>query len=90
MNNHCLFCTQQSLAICCLDCRERDRSTLFEFLLKLFGQVFNIDNYYDQIKVTCQQIETVSPLSIRSRLRLIVHLVGMAAKADSIHTHQSF
>lgn len=60
MNNHCLFCTQRSSTLCCLGCRERDRSTIFEVLLTLLGKASTTIHHYDRIKAVCQQIETVS------------------------------
>ena len=90
MNNHCLFCTQKLLEIFYLDCREKDESTLFEFLLTPIGKASNTDNYYDQIKFICQRIETVSSLCMHSRLHSIVYLVGVAVRTDSVYTHLPF
>ena len=67
MNNRCLFCTQWAAAVCCLRCRTTDISTMFETLLTLLGKASMTSNYYDQIRTICQQIQTVSLLTICSK-----------------------
>ena len=67
MNNRCLFCRAAAGTVCCLRCRTTDRSTMFEILLTLLGKTSITSNYYDQIKVICQQIETVSLLILYSK-----------------------
>ena len=62
MNNQCIFCTQWAATACCISCRAMDRSTMFAIFLTQLGKASIVDNYYDQIKALCQQMETVSLL----------------------------
>lgn len=59
MNTRCLFCDKNATTICCSSCREIDRSDMFEALLTLLGKATIAEDYYDQINIICQQIETV-------------------------------
>lgn len=64
MNNRCLLCAQRAVTACCFVCREKDRSTIFKTFLTSIGNASIASNYYDQMKVICQKIETVSLLPV--------------------------
>lgn len=69
MTTRCLFCEKFATTICCSNCREIDRSVMFETVLALLSKASVAEDYYDQIKIICQQIETVR--SIKRCFKLI-------------------
>ncbi|CAF2182230.1 unnamed protein product, partial [Rotaria magnacalcarata] len=82
MNNRCLLCTQRAAVACCLGCRMRDRSTIFNTLLALLGKASITNNYYGQIKVICQQIETLEWLLTPIQFTPVAHFDSKVHKVD--------
>ncbi len=69
LNNRCLFCgNQTTMRSCCTPCSRMSRNVMFDTLLTLLGNATKFSNYYDQLKIISQEVETVSAIVKQSRL----------------------